>query len=321
MANAVTDVSGSSSPPTFVPGDRAKQAIEPGFLTVLDPADATIAPPSAASPSTGRRTALAQWLTRRDNPLPARVIVNRVWQFHFGRGLVRTSSDFGHLGEPPSHPELLDWLVTKFIDDGWQFKPLHRALITSATYRQAALPTTPKVARTTDPENRLLWRMNVRRLQAEQIRDAMLAATGELDSAASGPSVDHAQPRRTIYTKVIRNTRDPLLDVFDAPDNFFSTAERNVTTTPNQALLLMNGPWLLARAQALATRLQRESTADDGQLVTRAYQLTFDREPTPDEHAAATTFLVRQTSSADRAAALVDLCHVLLNSNEFVYVD
>ena len=321
VANAVTDVSGNSAPPTYIPGGRVKQAIEPGFLTILDPTDATIAPPPVASPSTGRRTALAQWLTSRDNPLPARVIVNRVWQFHFGRGLVRTSSDFGHLGEPPSHPELLDWLVTKFIDDGWQFKPLHRTLITSATYRQAALPAAPDAARTTDPDNRLLWRMNVRRLQAEQIRDAMLSTTGELDSAASGPSVDPAQPRRTIYTKVIRNTRDPLLDVFDAPDNFFSTAERNVTTTPNQALLLMNGPWLLVRAQALAARLQREAAADDGQLVTRAYQLAFDRSPTPDELATATSFLARQTSSADRTAALVDLCHVLLNSNEFVYVD
>ena len=321
VANAVTDVS-HIAPPTFIPGDRARQSVEPGFLTILDPNAATSElPPAVASQSTGRRTVLARWLTSRDNPLPARVIVNRVWQFHFGRGLVKTSSDFGHLGEPPSHPELLDWLAAGFMDEGWEFKPLHRKLLTTATYRQSARHVTPDAPSIKDPENRWLWRTHVRRLQAEQIRDAILCVTGELDSAAHGPSADQTKPRRTIYTKVVRNTRDPLLDVFDAPDNFSSTAERNVTTTPNQALLLMNGPWLLVRAQAFSKRLQNEAAADDERLVTFAYQLAFDRAPTADELAAAAKFLGPQTSAADLSAALVDLCHVLLNSNEFVYVD
>src|SRR5262249_25440331 len=160
---------------------------------------------------------------RPDHPLTTRVIVNRIWQYHFGRGLVATASDFGRLGEKPSHPELLDWLAVRFVKEGWSFKALHRLILTSATYRHAAVAPVPAEALRKDPENRLLWRAQTRRLDAEQIRDAILAATGELDLRGGGPSVEAAKPRRTIYTKVIRNTRDPLLDVFDAPEGFNST--------------------------------------------------------------------------------------------------
>ena len=171
--------------------------------------------PSAAN-STGRRTALARWLTRPDHPLTARVMVNRLWQYHFGRGLVATSSDFGRLGERPSHPELLDWLASEFVGHGWSLKQLHRLIMTSAAYRQSALRPAPEAARLKDPDNRLLWRMNTRRLDAEQIRDAMLAVSGELDPTHGRPRRwTRREPRRTIYTKVIRNTRDPLLDAFD----------------------------------------------------------------------------------------------------------
>ncbi|MCH8150445.1 MAG: PSD1 domain-containing protein [Planctomycetes bacterium] len=168
-AVTVTDV-GPIAPVTFIPGSRDRQDIKPGYLTVLDPSDAKIQSPPMASQSTGRRTALARWITSRDNPLSTRVIVNRIWQYHFGRGLVATSSDFGRLGEPPSHPELLDWLTTYFLDDDWRFKRLHRLIMTSAAYRQSALREMPQVARLKDPTNRLLWKFNSRRLDAEQRR-------------------------------------------------------------------------------------------------------------------------------------------------------
>src|SRR5205823_1504749 len=208
-----------------------------------------ITPPPGLS-STGRRLALANWLTRPDHPLTTRVIVNRIWQYHFGRGLVATSSDFGKLGEPPSHPELLDWLAQRFVADGWSFKKMHKLLVTSMTYRQSATSAAAEAALKKDPDNRLWWKMATRRLDAEQIRDAILAATGNLDLAMGGAAVEAKEPRRSIYTKVRRNVREPLLDVFDTPEGLASTAQRNVTTTPTQALLMFNSPFLLGQAKA-----------------------------------------------------------------------
>ena len=181
---------GPVSPPTLIPGDRKQDVIEPGYLSVLDPRPAQIRPSQTAPQSTGRRLALARWLSRPDNPLSTRVIVNRVWQYHFGRGLAGTASDFGRMGEPPTHPELLDWLATEFVTAGWSLKPLHRLILTSATYRQAARRTESDLAtgQRIDPENRLHWKRTVQRLDAEQIRDAMLAVSGELEPAIGGPS-------------------------------------------------------------------------------------------------------------------------------------
>ena len=260
-------------------------------------------------------------------------MVNRIWQQHFGVGLVATASDFGRLGEPPSHPELLDWLARRFIGDGWRLKPLQRLIVTSATYRQAAAHPDSELARRKDPENRWLWRMNVRRLDAEQIRDAMLAVSGELDLTAGGPSVDLQQPRRSVYTKALRNTKDPLLDAFDAADPFTSTDRRNVTTTPTQSLLMINGPWPLKRAEALATRLRKQHAADEAALGAQAYRLAYGRQPEPAEAEAASRFLRERSASeatvgssaAEQSefatAALIDFCHALLNSNEFLYTD
>jgi hypothetical protein len=245
---AVSDV-GVKAPPTFIPGKERLGDIAPGFLSVLDERDAEIAPLDPALQSTGRRTALAKRIASEQNPLSTRVIVNRIWQYHFGAGLATNSSDFGRLGDPPSHPELLDWLTRRFLEEGWRLKPLHRLIVTSATYRQAALRS-DESAMLKDPSNRLLWRQNIRRLDAEQIRDAILAATGELDRTPGGPSVGHAAPRRTIYTKVMRNTQDPLLAVFDAPDALASSSGRPTTTTAPQALFMINGPW--------SARTQRE---------------------------------------------------------------
>jgi hypothetical protein len=262
------------------------------------------------------------------------VIVNRVWQYHFGRGLVGTSSDFGQLGDRPSHPELLDWLALRFVGSGWQLKDLHRLILLSATYRQTALRTTPRVAQHRDPDNHWLWRANIRRLDAEPIRDAMLAVGGELDGSMGGPSVETSVTRRTIYTRVIRNSPDVLLRALDAPDGFVSTAQRDQSTTPAQALMLINGDWSFQRARALAARVDREAAADGpAPAIVRAYLLCFARRPEPLELTRALAFLQQMVnpqqpsltdsfaSTDSRMRALTELCHVLLNTNEFIYVD
>lgn len=316
-AMMVSDV-GSVPPPVTIPGKRSAEEILPGVLSVLDPAPLPYLQPSTSQATTGRRTALAQWLTRPDNPLTTRVLVNRLWQNHFGKGLVESSSDFGRLGHPPSHPELLDYLASEFVSSGWSMKTIHRQMLLSAAYRQGSLGEAASQSATTDPANRWLARMTVRRLGAEQIRDATLAATGELDETAGGPGSEASSTRRSIYVKVLRNKRDSLLDAFDVPDGSASVPQRNVTTTSNQSLLMINGLWMLARAQALAARLQRENPgATQEQKIVTLYSWLLGRTPSPDESAAAAAFL-GESSSQDQ---LTDLCHVLLNSNEFLYVD
>jgi hypothetical protein len=304
----VRDV-GPEAPPTFVP--KKAEPIAPGFLTILDERPATIAP---VQDSTGRRLALANWLARPDHPLTARVMVNRLWQMHFGQGIVATSSDFGQLGEKPSHPELLDWLAHRFVADGWSLKKMHRLMVTSRTYRQSAFNSGSENraeagarrpggfsesglnGQLVDPENRLLWKMPTRRLEAEQIRDALLAVTGQLDLTLGGPSVDYREPRRTVYCKIMRNVRDPLMEVFDAPENFLSTAQRNVTTTANQTLLMLNSPYMLKQAQQFATRLLKEKHTNDEALVAAAMRHAFGRNATPEEVRVAAEFLKHQAA-------------------------
>jgi hypothetical protein len=301
MAPQVIDV-GPVPPPTFIPKKEKFGAIEPGYLSVLDEAPAKIE--TGWTNSTGRRATLAHWLTRKDNPLTTRVIVNRIWQYHFGRGLAPITSDFGVLGEKPSHPELLDWLTHRFIEDGWSFKKLHKLIVMSATYQQASAANGEGQA--ADAENKLLWHFPTRRLDAEQVRDAVLATTGELDLQEGGPSVDSSIPRRTIYNKVIRNTRDPLIDSFDGPENFTSTSQRNVTTTPNQSLLLINGKWTLARAKALSARLRTEQKTEPEQIST-AYQLLFGRAPSEQERASAAVFLREQAKMIKTSPAPLEV--------------
>ena len=326
QALIATDAS-AVPPPVFVP-KKSKQPVEPGLLSVFDEKPMSILPPIGLTNSTGRRTALAAWLTNPENPLTTRVIVNRVWQYHFGRGLVGTSSDLGRLGEKPSHPELLDWLACRFVEDGWSFKRLHRLIVTSATYRQESSPGSRSVnsgsvssvgtdslntvslitfAKRVDPENRLLWHFPIRRLDAEQIRDSILAVTGELEMDAGGPAVDTFKPRRSIYTKVMRNNRDPLLEAFDAPQSFFSASQRDTTTTPVQSLLLINSQYMLQRAQAMAARLQKSGAKADGELVATAYRLAFGRNPSSEESSAAEAFLREQQERVDvrRASSAV----------------
>lgn len=277
---AVSDT-GAAPPPTVIPG-RSDEPIAPGFLTILDAQPAEIATPPDL-PSTGRRAALARWLTRPDNPLSTRVIVNRIWQHHFGKGLAANPSDFGRLGEQPSHGELLDWLTLRFVGDGWSFKTMHRLIVTSATYCQSTRHPQSAKFQTIDPENRFYWRGTTRRLDAEQIRDAMLAASGQLKvDQRGGPGVDPDVPRRSIYTRYMRNARDPLLDAFDLPQFFSSESSRNTTTTPVQSLLMINSQQMLRHASRLADRVAAAGENDE-QRVVAAWQLAYGRPPRDDE--------------------------------------
>jgi hypothetical protein len=305
---SVTDV-GPVAPEVTIPGRRDAEPIEPGPLSVLENAVARHSVASsrdgvAGYDTTGRRTALAEWIASPDNPLPSRVLANRLWQHHFGRGLCESPSDFGRLGEPPSHPELLDWLASDLLASGWSLKRLHRLIVTSAAYRQASHGPEVAAAAAKDPANKWLARMTVRRLSAEQIRDAAMAASGELEA---------------IYLRVLRNKQDPTLEVFDAPDGIFTTPVRNVTTTPTQSLYLINGPWMLQRAKAFARRISSDSSLTLEQRVATAYALAYGRWPTAAESRAALDLL--QNHPAQETDALTDWCHVLLNSNEFLYVD
>lgn len=282
---------GPVAPPVSIKTRKGEQQIEPGFLSILDPGLPKI---KATKTSTGRRTALANWITRPDNQLSTRVIVNRVWQYHFGRGIVATASDFGKLGEPPTHPELLDYLTTKFVKGGWHLKPLHREIMLSAAYRQTARQEPDAVALKVDPTNRYLWRFHPRRLDAEQVRDALLAVSGELDTAAGGPSGDGNATRRSIYTMKKRNNPNELLRALDMPAGFSSTAERQSTTTPTQALQLLNGEWLLARARKLASHV-------DG--IDDAWLAVLGRPPTTKERATAEAFLMKRAGTTEAKTA------------------
>jgi hypothetical protein len=282
---------GTKAPSVSLKTRKGEQEIAPGFLTLLEPKEPEIKP---IGNSTGRRTVLANWITRPDNRLSTRVIVNRVWQYHFGRGIVATASDFGKLGEKPTHPELLDYLTTKFVANGWHLKPLHREIMLSATYRQTARREPTSAIAQIDPSNHYLWHFNPRRLDAEQVRDALLAASGELDAKAGGPAEDGNGTRRSIYTMKKRNNQNELLRALDAPAGFASTAERQSTTTPTQALQLLNGDWLLARARKLAGRVEN---IDDVWLA------VLGRLPTKLEREKAESFLKKRAGTVTAPVA------------------
>jgi hypothetical protein len=293
----------AKAPPNILKTRKGENDIAPGFLTLLEPKEPKIEP---LPNSTGRRSALAQWITRPDNQLATRVITNRVWHYLFGRGLVPTPNDMGHLGEAPSHPELLDYLTQRFLEGGWSLKKLHREILLSATYRQTAHRAVPELAAKIDPTNKYLWRFNPRRLDAEQVRDSMLAASGELDLKEGGPSADGNGTRRSIYTTKKRNSQNELLRSLDAPAGFASTSERQSTTTPTQALLLVNGDWPLARAQKLATRVKS---------VEEAWQYALGRPPTAKEVEMAASFIEKRAAvSAPQAAPSVSATE---NASEF----
>lgn len=327
MAFITTDVAKGAGPaPAVLKSRDGQKWVEPAFLTLLGNAPPTIQPTKS---TTGRRQSLARWITDPKNPLSTRVIVNRVWQHHFGRGIVATPNDFGRLGEPPSHPELFDWLTSRFLEQGWKLKSMHRLIMTSAAYRQTARREPAQAERLQDPSNRHLWRFPARRLNAEQVRDAMLAVSGELQDSSGMPSKDGQQPVRSIYMKKMRNTPDPVLHVFDAPSGFDSAPDRLHTTTPNQSLLLVNNDWPLQRAQAFAKRLLDEGDEVTEPMITQAFQLAYGRNPNADETQAALDFIRAQLNDPQPKenasphpiiAALTEFCHALLGSNEFLYL-
>jgi len=307
---------GKKAPKVLLKNRAGSRDIDPGFLSVLEPASLEIDSPKQGN-TTGRRTKLAEWLTDKDHPLTPRVIVNRIWLKHFKDGLVASPNDFGELGKAPSHPELLDWLASEFLHSGWSFKHMHRLILHSSAYQQTARREPGTKESETDPLNRLLWRYPPKRLDAAQVRDAMLKVSGVLDPSLGGPSVKGNQLRRSIYVRKIRNTPDEVLKGFDSPTGFNSTPVRDATTTPGQALLLMNGDWMLQRARQFAEQLRSTHGDDSTPMVQEAYQRCYGRNPNPEEAQMALSFLKDQNAEGD---SLVDMCQMLLNSNEFLYL-
>ena len=303
--------------------------VPPGTLSALKSltADFGLAPDA---PEAQRRLKFADWLSDPRNPLPARVLVNRVWMFHFGQGLVATPNDFGASGARPTHPELLDWLASRFIEGGWSLKALHRSMVTSATYRQSSAPRAEALA--LDADGQWYWRYTPRRLEAESVRDAMLAIGGEINLQMGGPSfrpfdilkfpanayvpTDKTGPeynRRTVYRMNVNSGKEPLMDAFDCPDPAVKTPRRGVTTTPLQALGLMNNAFVLRQSANLAQASQRlAGTQDLAASIQAAYRLAIGRPAKPEE-------LQRAVGSA-RERGLESVCWALLNSTEFVYV-
>jgi hypothetical protein len=264
------------------------------------------------------RLDLARWITLAGNPMTARVMVNRIWQHHFGAGIVRTPSNFGRLGEPPTHPELLDWLADRFIRDGWSIKRLHRQIILSAVYQQSSVADRESLQQ--DPGNLWLARMSPRRLDAEAIRDAMLAAAGRLHRTSGGPaSADLNLPRRSLYIQTVRQDRGNFSSLFDAANPEQSVERRSVSTVAPQALFLLNGDFVQASARSLARRLMLHAS-DDESRIDRAYRWLFGRPPRVEEVEVGRSFLAR-AAARGRDEAWFDYAHLLLCCNEFLYVD
>ncbi len=344
--------------------------VKPGFLASLvggeeKPADVT--PPTTGNTS-GRRAALANWLGSRDNPMTARVMVNRIWQHHFGKGIVASPSDFGRNGDRPSHPELLDWLAIQFMDQGWSLKKMHRLMLLSNTYQMSSK--LDPIAIKADPYNALLWRMNRIRLEGEPLRDSILAVSGRLNPAMGGPSVypkvsdevlstgsthkwgassEADGLRRTIYVFQRRSLVLPIVEAFDGADMTNTCPRRSATTIAPQALALFNGDFTRTEAKFFAERVTKDAGDDAAKQIERAYQIALCRRPTAAQKQAALDFLSRQaqlhldtthqaskgasvqqagfnapdakTQKEAARAALADFCHVLINTNEFIYLD
>src|SRR5262249_2105726 len=306
----------------------------PGFLQVLVTAPEKekhwdIQPPKGWGTSS-RRRAFAEWITDTRNgagSLLARVIVNRLWQHHMGRGIVATPSDYGSRGERPTHPELLDWLAVELIKNGWRLKPIHKLIMTSATYMQSSRPDEAKAK--VDRDNRLFWRRPPHRLEAEVIRDALLAVSGELDPKMFGPgTLDPNTKRRSIYFTVKRSKLIPMMTVFDAPEALGGVAQRPTSTVAPQALLLMNNPNIRHYAKSFAHRIAPDAKTPVEAAIKSAYLIALARQPSMEELADASAFAKQQADSyaADgkkdsRELALADFCQTLMCLNEFVYVE
>jgi hypothetical protein len=335
------DEAGATAPPTYFlrRGEYSAKGpeVSPAFPAVLvADASAVAATIPSASRTTGRRTALANWLVQPDHPLTSRVIVNRLWQHHFGRGIVATPSDFGTMGAEPSHPELLDWLATELPRRGWSLKAMHRLMLTSAAYRQSTRHN--RKAAQFDPDNSLLWRQNRQRLDAEAIRDSLLAVAGELNPALGGPCVFPELPpeltklsskgaiwpvsaqasdrnRRSLYVFIRRNLRYPFFEAFDRPDTNASCPRRATTTIAPQALSLLNSRLAYDAARGLAAVVGRRAASVEAR-IDLVYRVALARAPSALERKLALAFF-----AGDNKDELVNFCLALLNLNEFIYID
>ena len=303
--------------------EQPEEEVAPTVLSALG--DLSLA---KDAPEADRRLTLANWIASAKNPLTARVAVNRIWQFHFGAGLVLTSSDFGRNGAKPSHPELLDWLTHEFIRSGWSVKYMHKLIMLSDTYQQSSR--TNEAGRKVDADSRLLWRFPSRRLEAEAIRDSILFVSGNLNFEAGGPGFSFFKSRggltgfppvteftqrefrRMIYQHKIRMEAVPIFGAFDAPDAGQTMPRRKQSTTAIQALNLFNSPFVNDQATAFANRITKETGDDTSQQITRAFQLAFGRQPNP--------FEAKAAIASAKAHGLATLCRVLLNSNEFLFI-
>jgi hypothetical protein len=318
----------------LVRGDPDSKAFptKPGFLSVITYGNPPTELPPAEGRTSGRRLALAEWLISRDNPLPARVIVNRIWHHHFGRGIVSTLDNFGKMGEQPTHPELLDWLAVEFMNRGWSIKQMHRLIMTSEAYQMAS-EYTDAASGAKDPDNRRLWRRNIQRLEGEIIRDSIMAVAGTLDRTMGGPPIfPHVDEellksldrgiwrnqedgpkvwRRSVYIYAKRTLPFPLVHVFDLADQSVSFGARNVSTIPTQALTLMNNAFVLRQAQLFADRLKKEAGDDVAKQIDLAYRLALTRPPTEKELSLASDLI--------GSGSLLDFTDVLLNLSEFLY--
>jgi hypothetical protein len=314
--------------------DAKGTLMAPGVLSVASLKEPEFPEPPPDAKSTWRRRGFAEWLVSSDNPLTARVMVNRIWQHHFGEGIVRTPSNFGVMGEKPSHPELLDWLALEFIDRGWSIKAMHRLMMTSDAYQMSSRDVPEDAA--IDPDNRMFWRMPRQRLEAETIRDQMLAVAGTLDRTLGGPNVfpyidpdlfeksskrdwpgkpddDPTTWRRSLYVFSKRSIRYPLFETFDQPNLVNSVDRRNRSTVAPQALLLMNNSAVLVQSKKFADRVRRDAGAAPDAQVERAFRLALGRAPDRDELARSAEFVKSSPTG------LAEFCHVLFNLNEFVY--
>lgn len=315
--------------------------VQPGLLTALGGTD--IPEPPADAITTFRRKALAEWLATPSHPLTARVMVNRIWHYHFGRGIVATPSDFGTRGTLPSHPELLDWLATEFVAKGWSMKTLHKLIMTSATYKQAA--TVTPTAQDQDPENIWFSHFSRRRLEAEEVRDSVLMTAGDLNLKMGGRPVvppqtkeelygmsqspdnfwpvswnkdDHT--RRSVYLLVRRSYRAPLMEAFDGPDGTLHCSRRDVSTVAPQSLTLFNSNFAYDQARVFASRLIKQTDRDA--MITLAFENALSRQPSADELRITSQFLDKQTTrTGTPEAAITELTRALFNLNEFLYVD
>ena len=312
--------------------DTPGSPMTPGVLSVASEAEWAFPEPPPDAKSSYRRRGFAEWLTSKDNPLTARVMVNRLWQHHFGEGIVRTPSNFGKMGERPSHPELLDWLALELVDRGWSLKQMHKLMLTSRAYQMASgdIPANVSI----DPENRLFWRASRVRLEAEAIRDEIMAVSGALDRTLGGPSIfpyidpdlfeessrrtwrgkpddDPTTWRRSIYVFLKRSIRYPMFETFDQPNLVNPIDRRNRTTIAPQALILMNNGMVLTQAKVFAERLKKDVGDDPAKQIDRAFRLALSRPPDAFER--------KQSLAFVQKAGLADFCHAMLNLNEFVY--